>query len=87
MSYRGFLAELEKASVAIPSNESFSKAHMFPATCVKWRLKFHGFPCRADRLAGGGECLVGEDGHDGARIGLGGDGHVVGEAPFGQFPA
>jgi hypothetical protein len=32
----------EKASVAIASNESFSKAHMFAATCAR-RLNLHGF--------------------------------------------
>jgi DNA replication protein DnaC len=33
----------EKASVAIASNESFSKAHMFGATCARRQLKYHGF--------------------------------------------
>jgi hypothetical protein len=33
----------EKASVAIASNESFSKAHMFRRTCVRRCLKLHGF--------------------------------------------
>ena len=33
----------EKASVAIASNESFSKAHMFPATCARRQLEYHGF--------------------------------------------
>src|SRR6266699_3429763 len=32
----------EKASVAIAPNESFSKAHMFAATCARWHLKLHG---------------------------------------------
>jgi DNA replication protein DnaC len=33
----------EKASVAIASNESFSKAHKFRATCARRELKFHMF--------------------------------------------
>ena len=33
----------EKASIAIGTNLPFSKAHMFPATCARRRLKFHGF--------------------------------------------
>ena len=33
----------ETASVAIASNESFSKAHMFAATCVRRQPKMHGF--------------------------------------------
>ncbi len=33
----------EKASVAIASNESFSKAHMFAATCARQQLKYHKF--------------------------------------------
>jgi IstB-like ATP binding protein len=32
----------EKASVAIASNESFSKPHMFPRTCVRRRRKWTG---------------------------------------------
>jgi DNA replication protein DnaC len=28
----------EKNSVAIASNESFSKAHLFARTCARWRL-------------------------------------------------
>jgi DNA replication protein DnaC len=34
----------DKASVAIASNEAFSKAHMFARTCVRFRLKWTGFP-------------------------------------------
>ena len=33
----------EKSSVAIASNESFSKAHMFPATYARQQLKVHAF--------------------------------------------
>ena len=44
----------EKASVAIASNESFSKARMFAATCVRRRLKMHGFGLAAARPAGHG---------------------------------
>ena len=33
----------EKASVAIASNESFSKAHMFAATCARRYLEQHAF--------------------------------------------
>lgn len=32
----------ETASVAIASNEAFSKAHMFPRTCVRRRRKWSG---------------------------------------------
>ncbi|HUY50725.1 MAG TPA: hypothetical protein VMV92_34305 [Streptosporangiaceae bacterium] len=27
----------------ITNNGAFYKAHTFPRTCVRWRLKFHGF--------------------------------------------
>ena len=33
----------EKNSMAIASNENFSKAHMFAAICARHRLKMHGF--------------------------------------------
>ena len=33
----------EKASVAIASNESFSKAHMFARTCARCQLNKHMF--------------------------------------------
>ena len=32
----------EKNSLAIASNESFGKAHMFPRTCVRWRRNLTG---------------------------------------------
>jgi hypothetical protein len=50
----------ETASVAIASNESFSKAHMFPATCARQRLEAHRFGRRGAPLAAvaaRGRCL------------------------------
>src|SRR6266568_4159899 len=37
----------ERNSVAIASNESFSKAHRFPPTCARWRRTFTGSTRRA----------------------------------------
>jgi IstB-like ATP binding protein len=37
----------EKASVAIASNDSFGKAHRFPATCARWDRAFTGSGGRA----------------------------------------
>jgi hypothetical protein len=42
----------EKNSVAIASNESFGKAHMFARTCARQRRKFTGSPsCGTELLA------------------------------------
>lgn len=39
----------EKNSVAIASNESFSKAHMFDGTCARWRHSSTG--CNVEAVA------------------------------------
>ena len=33
----------ERASLIVTSNKPFGKAHTFARTCVRWRLKLHGF--------------------------------------------
>ena len=84
--YRIADAVYERRSVAVTSISTPPKPHVRGNMC-KAAPEIPRVPWRADDLAGGGECLVGEDGRDGARIDLGGDGDIVGKAPFGQFPA
>jgi hypothetical protein len=36
-------ARYERASLIVTSSKPFGKAHMFAATCVRPRLKYHGF--------------------------------------------
>src|ERR1700756_3371339 len=33
----------ERASLIVTTNKPFGKAHLFPRTCARWRLKLHGF--------------------------------------------
>jgi DNA replication protein DnaC len=44
-------ARYERASLIVTSNKPFGKAHMFATTCVRPRLKMHGFPGPADTAA------------------------------------
>jgi hypothetical protein len=48
----------EKASVAIASNESFSKAHMFAATCARRYLELHAFSVTESMRPWGGRLFT-----------------------------
>jgi IstB-like ATP binding protein len=76
----------EKNSVAIASNDSFGKAHMFRRTRARCCRNLTGpaAPCPVGAVVEGS---VGEDGYDRAGVELAGDGHVVGEPAPGQFNA
>jgi hypothetical protein len=47
--YRLVDAAYERRSLAVSSNLHPAKAHMFAATCVRWRLKCHGFARSRER--------------------------------------
>ena len=45
-------ARYERASLIVTSNKPFGKAHTFARTCVRWRLKVHGFVAGASGRSG-----------------------------------